>query len=332
MGIGWTRPCFTETMPNVEVTERWSPSTGEQNTIVEYRTALGTLTERVRKEPGVGKWKEQGSWKDVSPWTVERRIRKLEDYDVAKFLAEDTVYEADYFPIEQAKRWLGEDGIVFASLPRSPMQMLMVDWVGIPKFYLHYTKHRDKIEELYDAISKKYEEIYEIAANCPADAIMFGDNLDAVLVTPRLFKDYFMPSYRACAAIVHSKGKLLASHFDGRLGVLKDLIASCPQDIIDGFHPPPMGDLPLSDALRLWKDKVILVGFPCSIYSGGTEAVREYLLNLLSSIIPGDRVEIIASSENLVSDEHLLAMSAIMEKATLPLTKEKLAEIRTAIS
>jgi hypothetical protein len=188
------------------------------------------------------------------------------------------------------------------------------------------------VEELYQAIAKKYEEIYELAAKSPADAVMFGDNLDGVLVNPRLFKQYFIPSYEKCAAVLHREGKMLASHFDGRLGVLKDLIAECPVEIVEAFHPPPMGDLPLPEALNLWKNKIILVGFPGSVYSMGTEAVKKYLLDLLRSIVPGDRIGIEASTENLVSDEHLLLLSKVLEKATLPLSKCEIDKIEKSLS
>jgi len=331
MGVWWQRPCFVETMPNVDIVERRGPSSGLGTTLIEYHTPVGTVTERLKKEPGVGEWKAQRSWRDVTPWAVERRIKRPEDYDVVKFMVEDTVYKADYFPIEQAKDWLGEDGVIIANLPHSPMQMLMIDWVGAPNFYIHYAKYREKVEELYRTIDRRYEEIYRIAAESPADAIIFGDNLDGVLVNPNLFQRYFMPSYEKCAQAAHEENKLLASHFDGRLDGLKDLIAKCPQDIIEAFHPPPMGDLSLWEALDLWKQKVILVGFPGSVYSLGTDAVKKYLLDLLRSIVPGDRVGIEASTENLVSDKDLLALSAIMEKAELPLSERIISEIERSI-
>jgi len=331
MGVWWQRPCYVESMPHVDIVERKGPSSGLGTTLIEYHTPVGTVTERLKKEPGVGEWKAQRSWRDVTPWAVERRIKKPEDYDVVKFMVEDTVYKADYFPIEQAKGWLGEDGVIIANLPHSPMQMLMIDRVGTPTFYIHYARYRDKVEELYRVIDKRYEEIYRIAAESPADAVIFGDNLDGVLVNPSLFQRYFMPSYEKCARVVHEKGKLLASHFDGKLGVLKDLVAKCPQDIIEAFHPPPMGDLPIREALDLWRDKVILVGFPGSVYTLGTDAVKKYILDLLRSVIPGDRVGIEASTENLVSDEHLLVLSRILEKATLPLSKEKVDEIERSL-
>lgn len=56
----------------------------------------------------------------------------------------------------------------------------------------------------------------------------------------------------------------------------------------------------------------------------GVDAVQRYTLNLLRSVIPGDRLMMIASTENLVSDAALARLSAIMANATLPLTAAKL--------
>jgi uroporphyrinogen-III decarboxylase len=331
MGVWWQRPCYTESMPHVDIVERRGPSSGLGTTLVEYHTPVGTVTERLKKEPGVGEWKAQRSWRDITPWAVERRIKRPEDYEVVKFMVEDTVYKPDYFPIEQAKDWLGDDGVVIANLPHSPMQMLMIDWVGTPNFFIHHARYRDKVEDLFNTIDRRYEEMYKIAAESPADAVIFGDNLDGVLVNPNLFQQYFMPCYEKCAKTIHENGKLLISHFDGRLGDIKHLIAKCPIDIIEAFHPPPMGDLPLREALDLWNGKVLLVGFPGSVYSLGTDAVRDYLISLLRTVLPGDRLAIEASTENLVSDEHLVLLSRALEQATLPLTEKKVNEIEESI-
>ena len=85
-----------------------------------------------------------------------------------------------------------------------------------------------------------------------------------------------------------------------------------------------MGDLPLPEALTLWKNKIILVGIPGSEYILGTEHVLTYLNELLNTILPADRVIFIASTENLVSDHNLLALSTQLEKTTLPLTSNAL--------
>jgi len=295
---------------------------------------VGSIYLDEKRGPGIEEWHGGRSWRDVIPWQIARLVKEPEDYDVLKYMVEHTEYKPYYFPIEQAKEWVGDDGVVVASLPHSPMQMLMIDWVGSERgrFYIHYAKHREKVEEVYEAISKSYEPLYEIAAKSPADAVTFGDNIDGVLVNPRLFERYFMPEYEKCARVLHEHGKLMGNHMDGRVGVLKDLIAKCPQDFIEALHPPPMGDLPIGEALSTWRDKVIWMGYPASVYTLGPEAVKRHSLELLRSVIPGERLTIEMSTENLVSNENLLMLTSVLENADLPLTEEVIDRIERSLA
>jgi hypothetical protein len=108
----------------------------------------------------------------------------------------------------------------------------------------------------------------------------------------------------------------MAVHMDGRLKILKDLIAKTPVDIVEAFHPPPMGDVPIGEALATWPDKAIWVGFPGSVYSLGPQATRDFALSFLKEIGEDQRVSIAMSTENLVSNENLLALTEVLEQAS----------------
>lgn len=333
MGINWTRPPYTVKMHGVDMSETQAVSSGRVVVRRTYSTPVGSVYLDERREPGVGQWHASRSWRDVTPWQTSRLIKGPEDYEVVKYMVEHTEYTADYFPIEQAMEWLGDDGVVIDALPHSPMQMLMIDWVGSEggRFFLHHADYPDLVEELYRAISRSRESLYEIAARSPAPVSLCGDNIDGFLVNPNLFKEYFMPEYEKQARVLHQQGKLMAVHMDGRVGVLKELIPETPIDIVEALHPPPMGDLPIGEALSLWKDKVVWVGFPGSVYAQGPEATRKHALALLRDVGPGDRLVIEMSTENLVSNENLLMLTSVLEKAELPLTKEKVERIETSL-
>jgi hypothetical protein len=140
-----------------------------------------------------------------------------------------------------------------------------------------------------------------------------------------------MPVYERQGKVLHERGKLMAVHMDGRLGVLKDLIGKTPIDIVEALHPPPMGDLPIGEALALWPDKAIWLGFPGSVYALGPEATRDYALSLLAEVGQGERLAIAVSTENLVSNENLLALTSVLEQADLPLTTGRIDEIGRAL-
>ena len=333
MGMSWVRPCCTETMPGVEITDRQFISAGQTLHRRTFTTPVGSVSVVEKREPGTGQWHAQRSWRDISPWQIERLIKGPEDYTVVKYMVEHTEYTADYFPIEQAQEWLGEEGVVLASLPHSPMQTLMIDWVGSEggRFYYHHVDYPELVEDLYQALCKSREPMYKIAAHSPAPIVLCGDNVDGVLVTPPLFAKYFEPVYARQAEVLHARSKLMAVHMDGRLNVLKHLIAGTAIDIVEALHPPPMGDLPLSEALALWPDKAIWVGFPGSIYVLGPDETKSYTLGLLGDAAPGDRLVIEMSTENLVSNENLVALTDVLHGTRLPLTEAQLACIERSL-
>jgi len=329
MGINWVRPSYVEKMHGVDVCEKSIASSEKEVIRRTYSTPVGNVYLEEIREPGVGQWHGQRSWRDVLPWQTERLIKHPEDYKVMKYIVENTEYIADYFPIEQAMDWLGEEGVVIDGLPHSPLQSLMIDWVGSEKgrFFFHYVDYPDLVEDLYRAICKTREPLYEIAAKSPAPIVLCGDNVDGFLVNPKLFEKYFLPEYEKQANILHEHGKLMAVHMDGRLNIIKDLIGKSSIDIVEGLHPPPMGDLPIDEALFLWEDKVIWIGFPGTIYAHGPEATKSYTLELLKGAGSGERISVAVSTENLVSNANLLMLTSIFENADLPLTEEKIERI-----
>jgi hypothetical protein len=327
------RPPYVERLHGVEITEQRTVVAGRPVIRRAFSTPVGSVYEDEFREPGTGQWKLLRSWKGNQAWTTERMIKGPEDYKVVKYMVEHTEYVADYFPIEQAMDWLGEEGVVLDGLPHSPMQMLMIHWVGSEegRFFYHLADYPELVEDLYQAVSRSREPLYEIAAKSPAPIALCGDNIDGVLVNPNLFRQYFMPEYEKQARVLHEHGKLMAVHMDGRVGVLKELIAKTPIDIIEALHPIPMGDLPIREALSLWKDKVIWLGFPGSVYELKPPPTREFVLSLLREVVPGERLVITMSTENQVSNENLLVLTAVLEHAELPLTPETIDQIEESL-
>ena len=334
MGLNMERPPYVTKYHDVDVTEQRVSVNGQSVLRRTYATPIGSIHEDERREPGVGLWYSNRSWKSITPWVTSRLIRTPDDYRIMKFVVEHTEYVADYFPIEQAMDWLGEEGVVMDSLPHSPMQMLMINWVGSEggRIFYHLADYPDLVEDLYQALSKSRDPLYEIAAKSPAPVSMCGDNIDGVLANPKLFQRYFMPEYEKQARVLHQRGKLMAVHMDGRLRVLKDLIGKTPIDIVEAVHPPPMGDLPLAEALSLWPDKVIWAGFPGAVYALGPQETRTFALDFLRDIAPGDRLAIAMNTEGQVSNQNLLALTSVLEKADLPLTPEKVDRIQRSLA
>ncbi|GAI52317.1 unnamed protein product [marine sediment metagenome] len=73
------------------------------------------------------------------------------------------------------------------------------------------------------------------------------------------------------------------------------------------------------------------MGFPANVYEFGPQAVKEFTLNLLRDVVPGERLAITMSTENLVSNENLLQLTSVLENADLPLTQEKVSRIEHSL-
>lgn len=338
MGLCVALPFYIESRPNVEVVQSSAYTGGRKVVKFTYHTPLGSVSELFRAGVGWGLGIMGRDFKGLTPWRVSpeeggRMVKGPEDYDIVRFMVEDTRYEPYHEALKDFRRYLGEEGIATTSLPYSPFQRIAIEFVGQARLYVDYAGHRDKVEGLYEALVEKCRELYPLAADAPAEYVNYGDNVDGVLVSPRFFERYYAPNYDEAARVLHGAGKVVGSHMDGRLKVLAQAIAKTELDVIEAFTPPPLGDLPVADALSLWKEKVLWINYPSSVYaSGGPEAVRGHLLDLLRSTIPGDRIILAASTENYVPLEVLKAITEVMEKATYPLSKEGIERIEVSLS
>jgi len=325
MGLCCVRPCYVESHPNVEVVQKYC---GKGRLVRTYHTPVGSVTEKLRVGIGYGQARYGRDWKGMTPKRIEYMIKDVRDYDVVRFIVEDAHYEPYYEAIKDAQRRIGEDGIVVTAIGYSPFQKILIDLAGAARLYVDFFKNRDKVEKLYYALADKQSEIYSIAAKSPAEYVGYGDNIDGVMVSAPIFEKYHLPMYERCAEVVHAEGKVLGVHMDGRLSNLAESIAKSEIDIIEAFTPPPMGNLPLRDALSLWRRKVIWMNFPSSVYVLGSEEVRKHLISLLREAVPGERLVVAASTENIVAEECLMAFTEVMEKATFPLSQRSIDKIQ----
>jgi len=92
---------------------------------------------------------------------------------------------------------------------------------------------------------------------------------------------------------------------------LVDLIAETKIDVIEAFTPPPMGNLPVSEARAVWKDKVIWCNFPGTlIATSDAKTIEDYTIKLLKSVAPGENF-LLGFTENFPLDRFQVAFGAI---------------------
>jgi len=277
LGLMMTARVYDVIRPHVKVKEL-----REGNVVTKiYQTPVGEVTtkERIVSDYPGGE----------IVWRMEHPIKGLQDYEVVKFIIEDTEYQPNYEPFLRAEEEMNGDGIVRAGCPRSPLQEVIYGLMRYRRFAIELYTHRKELQDLIDLLSKKNMEAFSIIAESPADIVHCGDNINAVMTSPKLFERFLLPYYNKVATILHKRGKLFEVHMDGMLNSLKELISKSGVDVIEGFTPPPMGDLSIKEARSLWKGKVILTNFPGSVWHLGEEAIRETVIRMLKEAAPGDR-------------------------------------------
>ena len=139
------------------------------------------------------------------------------------------------------------------------------------------------MERLLDGMSAADAPAHAIAAESAAEALWSAENITGWITTPDLFERHCLPYYERVASLLQGRGKPYGVHMDGSLLALQDSIARSPLDFVEGFTPPPIGDLELEDARRAWPEKVLWTNFPGSELHRPDEEVVQYTLDLVKT-------------------------------------------------
>jgi len=278
-GLYMWKPAYQVDRPQVAVEEKHTWNNNKRARLITrtYATPVGSVSENVEIRLDLSPFKSQ--------WIKKYIIKSISDYPVVKFILENTVYHPDYHSFREMEQELGHDGIVVAHVPRSPMQKMLIELMGIERFSLDAHDHPKQFKELAELIEWKHDEAYKVTANSPAQLVVTGDNLSGDVVSPRFFKEYCIPFYNKHAQLLHENDKVYGVHMDGRLNCIKDLMNETEIDLIESFTlPEGGGDLTLEEARKLWKDKAIWVNFPASLCHQNMEKIKGFVIHLSKKV------------------------------------------------
>lgn len=280
MGLGIIpaiRPLSTE-MPNVEIEQRSAVQGIRTITTTTYHTPVGTISK-----------KEDSNITPPNPWIIEYPVKGLSDYDIVKFIFEDTIHKPNYEAFTWIDKHVGSDGYVRALGRKPPFLSLLLEYMGYERLSIDLYRNRKEVEDLMKVMEKKYFEAIQILAESPAEVVGLGGNINGRVMGPKFFEKYLVPTYFEASEILHKKDKITQIHMDGALACLKDSIPKTGIDVVEAFTPPPIGDLPLAEARQTWgKDLIIAANFPATVCLQGVDAIKRETLKILKSVAPGD--------------------------------------------
>lgn len=217
-------------------------------------------------------------------WHHEKIFKTPEDYKSLLFMIRDSVIEPDYAAVVRTVKSLGEDFVVRDQLSPEPMQNLILNYMGTEVFCYEWMDNRDEILKLYDALNDLARKIYPVVADGPLEFANYGGNVVPQIIGRKNFQKFFVPCYNEAAEILHKRGKLIGCHFDADNSTIMDLIAGTDLDYIEAYDP---GMSPsVSEARRIFKNKVLWINWPSSYHLNTAEEVTAITVKLIKEAEP----------------------------------------------
>lgn len=315
-------PICKLTMPEVKITEEshylLGSDSGRNVIIRKFSTPRGEASTKhelfINSLPTPGDLIQKfGSEIDqeMLSWVTGFPFQSESDYEILEFIYENMQFSPNFEEFIKTEELIGSDGFIMANLGQSPFQTLLYQLMGIERCYLEYDSNPKKFRRLYQVLYENLRRKYRLAAESPAHLFWSAENLTSMLTPPDLFQEFYIPFYNEMAEILHKKGKVYAVHMDGNLQNLVHLIKETKIDIIEAFTPPPMGDLSVADAMKIWKDKIIWINFPGTLLAtADAKEIKEYTIGMLKSVAPGDNF-MIGCTESFPMERWEMAFGAI---------------------
>ena len=216
------------------------------------------------------------------PWKIKYLFSDEKDYEPLKAYISDFHYRENYDAVIRQERIGGGDFFIRGKLGYSPLQDIMLIYMGLERFSFEWFDRREKILELYEILMEKQREQCRIAAGAPLLAINICGNITASVVSPALFRQYHLPVYNEMCETLHKGGKLAGVHFDGITRPYARAIQDSALDYIEALTPPPTCDVSVKEAHELWPDKALWVNFPSSLHVEPPERIRQTTRKILA--------------------------------------------------
>jgi hypothetical protein len=237
---------------HVEITSAWLDEKRRRTT---YRTPVGTLTDVTHYD----------EW-NLSAHLTEYKLKRAEDFRVLEYMLQDEVWAWDQVAYEQDLARIGTRGAPQFYWRRSPIQGLFVEHMGLEAAIFMLYDQPQVIQHYVEAQSEADEALYDVLCRCPVQILNFGENIDAHMDPPRIWREHLIPYYRRRTEQLHAAGKYTHIHMDGSMKPLLPYVRECPWGGIEAATPVPQGDVTLEQIKESLDDMVLLDGIPALFF------------------------------------------------------------------
>jgi hypothetical protein len=221
------------------------------------KTPVGTLQE-------VAKTDEWG----LSSRKLEYFLKTVDDFKALSYLLDSAEVRFNQAVYRELEKNVKDQGIVSFFFPHSPLQALILDYMGFTRtMRFLYIEGYDRLEDIMNAIERYNDKFFELMGNSPIEIFNLGENIDVRLTSPRLFEKFCLPIYQKRCEYLHKRGKYVHIHVDGYAKPLLPLLRRSGVDGVEALTPEPVGDMAVEDIAREFKDEIVVLdGIPFLLF------------------------------------------------------------------
>ena len=271
--------------------ERKIEADGNGNYKVEYKTPIGNIRCAHHYDD---RMKADGLTLNV---ITEHALKKDKDYDIAAYIYENCEVIPDYKAYEYFNnRVVGDNGlcVAYAGHWASPMHYIAKDLMDYERFCFESFDSPERLGWLAAKLDPFFDNVFEAAANSPAELILSGCNYDVSITPPPMFKEHITPYLKKQSRKLHGMGKFLITHTDGEnKGLLGEYLDS-EIDVADSICPAPMTSQTLFEVREVFGDHITIWGGLPSVcfleHSMSDYAFNAFLDKTLESIGDGRKI------------------------------------------
>lgn len=273
-GLGVTRHCGVHAArcPGLETVTDEYELDGHNYRRITRKTPVGSI---------YAEWKEG--------WNHRFWLHSPDDYRVATWIAQHTELTPNYEPYLQLEREGPEWEVPLVAFGRTPLQTILVDYVGLELFAVQCFDYEAELREFYEALLVNCRRLAEIVADGPGRFVSVLENFTAETMGPKRYASWLKPVYEELFPGIQASGKLLGTHYDGLLKSCAAEVATAPMDLLESLTPPPEGDLTLAEAREWFPDKLIWSNLNVALYQLPPAELRQTVHDRVAEAAPDGR-------------------------------------------
>ena len=271
--------------PEVQLKQEVDEEAGAVTVRRRFETPAGPLTDETWIPPN---GREYG----ISPSPHKREHLLKETDDLARIgvllTPPETMIFIEYHTVEGI---VGEAGFPELTI-NPPIDHFLGDARGLDQLMLDYYLDRSFFDAMLAFFEACAMQVLERALEQGVRYIFdtwYYSSLSAGW-SPAIFRECFTPLIRKHAELVHRYDGIYHVYDDGKMmGTLGEYVGA-GADVIETLTPPPVGDVDLAEAKRLYGDKTCLKGYVDLLYvlkHGTPELVDQSVREAIAVAVPG---------------------------------------------